>query len=271
MVGTFVAYRDPMDDGGRAADGAPVAQGAAAGEPGAAEGGPAAPPVATADWPRRPDFTLPSVPGAARRVHVAPERLARWLAGFAQRHGTPAVIATSGQLYLRAPDDAQCWIEVPYPPMDVNARDVADALCRHALAPRTVGVVLVRRGGHAAGVFEGTRLVASKVGSSYVQGTTKAGGWSQQRFARRRDNQSRAAFADAADAVVRILLPRAGDLDAVVGGGDRPALDAVLADPRLAPLRRLLTPPFLAVPDPRLRVLEQSSTQLRAVSIQLSP
>ena len=67
--------------------------------------------------------------------------------------------------------------------------------------------MLVRRGGHAVGVFRGAELLASKVDSSYVQGTTKAGGWSQQRYARRRANQSRAAFADAATTAVRVLLP----------------------------------------------------------------
>ena len=40
-----------------------------------------------------------------------------------------------------------------------------------------------------------------------MQGTTRAGGWSQKRFARRRENQAHAAFADAADTAARVLLP----------------------------------------------------------------
>ena len=126
------------------------------------------------------------------------------------------------------------------------------------------------RGGHAAGLFDGDRLVASKVGSSYVQGTTKAGGWSQQRYARRRANQSSAAFADAADAVARVL-GAVTDLDAVVAGGDRPAVKAVLADPRLAHLAPLLTGAWLTVKDPKLRVLETMPEQFRAVRISLDP
>ncbi|MGW0243639.1 Vms1/Ankzf1 family peptidyl-tRNA hydrolase, partial [Micromonospora chalcea] len=35
--------------------------------------------------------------------------------------------------------------------------------------------------------------------STAVQGRTAAGGWSQQRFARRRDNQAKAALGDAAE------------------------------------------------------------------------
>jgi hypothetical protein len=41
----------------------------------------------------------------------------------------------------------------------------------------------------------------------------------------------------------------------VVLGGDRRALDTVLADPRLAPLRELAVDRVLDVPDPRLAVL----------------
>ncbi len=223
---------------------------------------------------------LPLAPAGARRVHVGPERLARWLVGFGDRHGDVAVTATAERVHLSGGDGAQCWIDVPFPPQASGGggggggggeQDPLGALVAHALAYRTVGVVLVRRGGYAAGVFGGTELVASKVGSSYVQGTTKAGGWSQQRYARRRSNQSRDAFAEAADVTARILLPRVHDLDGVIGGGDRAAVTAVLADHRLAPLQARLVPPFLAVPNPRLRVLVDSADQWRAVTIRLWP
>lgn len=174
-------------------------------------------------------------------------------------------------MHLHGVDGAQCWIDVPFPPQTAGSGDPLAALLGHALAQRTVGVALVRRGGYAAGVFRGTELVASKVGNSYVQGTTKAGGWSQQRYARRRANQSRDAFAEAADVTARVLLPRAAELNAVIGGGDRAAVEVVLADARLAPLRALLAPPFVAVPDPRLRVLVDSCAQWRAVTIRLFP
>jgi hypothetical protein len=157
---------------------------------------------------------------------------------------------------------------VPFPPL-------SGTLVTHVSIERRVGVLLVRRGGHAAGVFVGAQLVASKVGSSYVQGTTKAGGWSQQRYARRRSNQASAAFADAADAAARILgsgsPPSGAALDAVVLGGDKPGVHAVLADRRLAHLAPLVTGPWLAVPDPRLRVLAATPEQFLAVRIGLDP
>jgi hypothetical protein len=116
-------------------------------------------------------------------------------------------------------------------------------------------------------VFDGPDLVASKVGSSYVQGGTKAGGWSQQRFARRRANQASAAFAEAADVAARVL---AGEhLDALVAGGDREAVRAVLADRRLAHLQPVGR--WLEVKDPKLKVLASMPEQFRSVHIRLDP
>jgi hypothetical protein len=55
----------------------------------------------------------------------------------------------------------------------------------------------------------------------------------------------------------------------VVTGGDRRALEGVLADPRLAPLRPLISPRVLDVPDPRRRVLEDAPRRYRAVAIRV--
>jgi peptide subunit release factor 1 (eRF1) len=148
----------------------------------------------------------------------------------------------------------------PFPPIDEAARGEhhgyePGALLDHVRRVRTIGVLLVRLGGHAAGVFEGERLVASKVGSRLVHGRHRKGGSSSGRFARRREGQARAALQAAADVAARVLLPAAGSLDALVLGGDRRALDEVLADARLAALRALVSGRVLDVPDPRLHVL----------------
>ncbi len=129
--------------------------------------------------------------------------------------------------------------------------------------------MLVRRGGHAAGVFDGSRLVVSKVGSRYVQGRTAAGGTSQHRFARRREGQLRDARGAAADVAARVLLPHVARMDAVVTGGDRRMLIDVLADARLAPLRALAVERVLDVPDPRLAVLEETPAAFRAIRVRL--
>jgi Actinobacteria/chloroflexi VLRF1 release factor len=195
-----------------------------------------------------------------RTVTVAAERLERWVAGFADRHDGASTTTGAEVVELVGADGDRAWIDVPFPPL-------AGDLAEHVLRPRRVGVLLVRRGGYGAGVFEGTRLVASKVGSSYVQGTTKAGGWSQQRYARRRANQASAAFADAADAAARVLGGQ--QLDALVAGGDRDAVRAVLTDRRLEHL--VPSGPWLEVKDPRLKVLAATPEQFRAVRIRLDP
>ncbi|MGI3780494.1 MAG: acVLRF1 family peptidyl-tRNA hydrolase [Janthinobacterium lividum] len=206
--------------------------------------------------------------GAERVVLVAAERLSGWLTRFEARHGTSSATATASEVALIAPDGAGAVIEVPFPPL--AAPEEPRSVVEHALLDRTVGAVLVRRGGYAVGWFTGRTLVGSKVGSTYVQGTTKAGGWSQQRYARRRANQTTQAYAEAADVVATLLLPHVNDLTAVVGGGDKVGVHAVLADPRLGGLRNLLRPRVLPTPDPRLRVLQAFGDQLREVRITLN-
>ncbi|MDT3441707.1 acVLRF1 family peptidyl-tRNA hydrolase [Pseudofrankia sp. BMG5.37] len=221
-------------------------------------------------------------------MNVAPERLAGWFDRFVERHGPVAWTVSPRAVTVTAADGAVADCQVPFPPLPsaptatetapttetATATATADGspghqLAAHALADRRVGVLLVRLGGHAAGVFDGPRLIASKVGTRQVHGRSAAGGWSQQRFARRRDGQVRVALAAAADVAVAVLLPVAAELNAVVLGGERRAAAQVLDDPRLMPLRGLVVPPFLTVPDPRRRVLDESAAQFRAVRIRV--
>ncbi|GAA1572269.1 acVLRF1 family peptidyl-tRNA hydrolase [Kribbella sancticallisti] len=200
-----------------------------------------------------------------RIVSIGPERLERWLAGFTERHGVTSYAVTPTKLTASAEDGSLAEIDVPFGPLE----DLTPAgLVAHVLADRRLGVLLVRRGGYGAGVFAGGQLVDSKVGSRHVQGTTKAGGWSQQRYARRRDNQAREAFAAATEVAVRILAP--AHLDVLVCGGDRKAIDTVLEDPRLKDLVPLIRPPFLGVADPKQKVLEQAGVDARAVRIAIT-
>jgi hypothetical protein len=201
----------------------------------------------------------------SRRIAVAPERLDRWLAGFGDRHGELAYDVTPARATVSAADGSVAVVDVPFAPLVELTRD---GLIAHVLADHRLGVLLVRRGGYGAGVFAGGKLVDSKVGSRHVQGTTKAGGWSQQRFARRRENQAREAFAAATEVAVRIL--GSARLEALVCGGDRRAIDTVLEDPRLKELVPLVRPPFLGVPDPKQKVLEQAGADARALQIDLT-
>jgi Actinobacteria/chloroflexi VLRF1 release factor len=207
--------------------------------------------------------------GPDRLVRVPAERLSGWIDRFAERHGEPRLDHQNEAIRLTAPDGATALVRTRFGPVG-ESPDLKTALLQHVGRNRLVGVVLVRRGGYAAGVFDGRELRTSKVGRTYVQGRTKAGGWSQQRYARRRTQQADHAYAAAADTAAQILLPVVDDLEAVVTGGDRSGVDSVLADPRLMPLRALLTGRVVATPEPRLDVLRRFGDQLREVEITLN-
>jgi hypothetical protein len=199
------------------------------------------------------------------RYELPPERLGRWLERWAHAHGGVAETAASDTLVtLVAGDGAMVECEPPFPPVEGD-------LLAHVTRERVVGVLLVRLGGHAAGVFRGTRLVESKVDSRPVHGRHRAGGSSSGRFARRRAGQARVALEAAADVAVRVLRAPAegGELDAVVLGGDRSALATVLDDPRLAAVRALAVERVLDVGDPRLRVLQATPDAFRATIVRL--
>ena len=209
------------------------------------------------------------VPGG-RRLGVDPQRLSGWLERFGARHGPLTTTAGLTEVVVTAADGAVARLVVPFPPLPPGHPGPDAGVAEHALRSRRVGVLLVRLGGHAVGVFHGDRLVASKVGSRQVHGRSAAGGWSQQRFARRREGQVRVAHAAAADVAATLLLPAAAGtapLEALVVGGDRRSVDAVLADPRLAPLRALVTGDLLDVPDPRRAVLDSAPGRMREVQV----
>jgi hypothetical protein len=204
-------------------------------------------------------------------IDVAPQRLDGWITSFAERHGGGLTAETGEEaVTFRVADGAVARCRVPFPPFQPGAGEVAQRLAEHACADRTVGVLLIRLGGYAAGVFTGTgpTLAASKVGSRLVHGRSAAGGQSQQRFARRRENQAQQALAAAADTAVAVFAPYR--LDALVLGGDRRTLAGVRSDPRLAPYFERAVEDFLTVPDPRLAVLRDTPRLFRAIRITLT-
>jgi hypothetical protein len=209
------------------------------------------------------------MPPAARTVVVAAGRLEGWLQRFAAGHGPVSWQASSGSVVVRGADRTVAECAVPFPPLLAGPEEYG-GLLGHVRIRRRVGVLLVRKGGFAAAVYDGPELVGSKVGSRHVQGRSAAGGWSQQRFARRREAQAREAYAAAARWAATILLPEAAYLDAVVLGGDREALKAVLAEPQLAPLTALVVADRLEVPEPNKKLLLALPERLGAVRISLT-
>ena len=203
---------------------------------------------------------------ARRQVFVPRARVSRWFENFTTSHGETLYLGAGGSLQAVATDGARAEARLPFGfgydgPADVTAFAAAVSM------PPRWGVLLVRKGGFAVAVVERGSIGASKVGQRHVQGRTKAGGQSQQRFARRRDNQARQAFEAAAEHAHRVLT---GRLDALVCGGDRAAVEQVLDDPRLQALRSVRVGPWLDVPDPRRAVLEQAVADGGSVEITVS-
>ena len=194
-------------------------------------------------------------------VLVPPERFARWVANFAGRHGATSLAVRGGALSGRAEDGSSFDARPPFGAAYDGPAD-AGAFVAARTPPERWGVLLVRKGGFAVARMRGDEIEEHKIGQRHVQGRTKAGGQSQQRFARRRDNQARQAYEAAADHAARILDRLAGPL---VTGGDRTAVAEVLADPRLRGL--VVVDPWLDVPDPRRAVLERAARDAAAIAV----
>jgi hypothetical protein len=182
-----------------------------------------------------------------------------------------------GAAVFAAADGAVARCHPPFPPVPglgaiASPGEAARVIAAHAAADRTVGVLLVRLGGYAAGVFTGAppRLAASKVGSRLVHGRSAAGGQSQQRFARRREKQAAEALGAAADTAAAVFARYGKPLDALVLGGDRRAVAGLHDDPRLRGYFGLAVDRFLTVPDPRLAVLREAPRKFRAIRVQLA-
>ena len=239
----------------------------------------------------------------ARWIDVAPERFPGWIESFGGRHGTvrladePGDAEPGGAVVFVAADGAVARVHAPFPPVpglaaarepgdrDPTGQDFAGRgsaaqdpgeaarlIAAHAAAGRTVGVLLVRLGGYAAGVFTGAppRLADSKVGSRLVHGRSAAGGQSQQRFARRREKQAAEALGAAADTAAAVFGRSGRPLDALVLGGDRRAVAGLRDDPRLRGYFAVAVDRFLTTPDPRLAVLRETPRMFRAIQVQLT-
>src|SRR5690349_15622275 len=141
-----------------------------------------------------------------------------------------------------------------------------DPLFEELARDHVVAALLVRMGGYAVGVFEGERLVASKVGTRFVKGRHKKGGSSANRFRRRRDEQERQLLDAAVETAQRVLEPYRDRIEYVALGGDRLAATAVAAELPWVAERQLER--FFDVPDPRQRVLERLPYDLYAALLE---
>ena len=188
--------------------------------------------------------------------------------------GTPARTVYAGGSVRVELEEVVLTVTPPFGLEHEGAYDVVRAgplLEALDVSPR-VAVVLVRMGGYAVGVFEGERLVASKVGTRFVKGRHKKGGSSSNRFRRRRGEQERELVDAGAAEAARVLGPWRERAEHAALGGDRTTVSRILAArPDLAWIQRLALDRFFDVPEPRLRVLEALPYQLYAAKVVEEP
>lgn len=89
-----------------------------------------------------------------------------------------------------------------------------------------VALVLVRLGAYGIGVFQGEKLIRSKVGTGLVHARHKKGGSSANRFARHREKQAEMFFTRVGERLREKLEPDVRELDYVVYGGEKATVAA---------------------------------------------
>jgi hypothetical protein len=224
-------------------------------------------------------FAVPDCTVAIRAI-VAPVPETRYIgrANLAKRlrplEGTPGRSTYEGGSARFALDEATLTVTPPFGLAHEGDYDVLRVapLLQALEAEATVAVLIARLGGYAVGVFEGERLVASKVGSRFVKGRHKKGGSSANRFRRRRGEQERELVDAGAAEAARVLGPWRERAEHAALGGDRTTVSRILAArPDLGWIQRLVLDRFFDVPEPRLRVLETLPYQLYAAKVVEEP
>jgi hypothetical protein len=208
-------------------------------------------------------------PPSVRTAFIPGGRLAGWAERFGTAHGGYQLTDDDDGLRLVAADGAEALLQAPWPVDGRPGRgtDVLERLASLASQPRRLGLLLVRRGGYGLAVVSEGTVLASKVGSTYVQSRTAAGGQSQQRFARRRSNQADALVDAVAEQAARILSSE--PFEYVVPGGDRTLSGLVLEHPSLKGYAALPRLAYLDVPDPKAAVLKKAAADACGVRIQV--
>ena len=206
--------------------------------------------------------------GGGVEVEISASRIVGWVNRFAGRNtGVRDLVARPDRLEIFGGDGTLARLEVPFPPMSVGTREPVEALVDHLAGIGLLGLLLVRGGAHSVGTACDGVVLSSSTDRTYLQGRTAAGGWSQQRYARRRGNQLTASLADAVSTIERVVLPFADRLGGLVLAGDASALRRVMGEPALAPLASLPQRTFGDIPEPRRAVLDAVAQRSLVVRI----
>jgi peptide subunit release factor 1 (eRF1) len=181
----------------------------------------------------------------------------------------PVVLAKLIEIITPSPNGAvifwgekqPCLVVPPFPIQNKTIFQSYDAAPLVSLISRDylVGVVLIRLGSYGIGVFQGNKLVSSKVGTGLVHGRHRQGGSSSRRFERHRDKQMESFFNRVCGHIHEQFEPYAKSLDYLVYGGAWETIQLFIKYcPLLAKLNKPVLPPLSDTPEPRQAVLEKA-------------
>ena len=169
-----------------------------------------------------------------RTVYISPEslsenRVTSQMAGPVIKAVVEEIGHSETGLVLFRRDDE---VEVVEPPIPLTMDAIAEGQDTFMLEdlfsdPVVIGVVLLRLGRFAVGLYEGGTLLSSKTEGRYVKNRHRAGGSSQRRFERSRERLIRELF-DKTCLTARSILgggSQSLDLDYILLGGEKHTLN----------------------------------------------
>ncbi len=154
------------------------------------------------------------------------------------------------------------------PPFPLNSMWAGDMIYDWPLrtmlsAQLTIGVALVRLGRYAIAVYEGRKLAVSKTDTRYVKGKHHAGGTSQRRFQRVRENQIHRLYAEASGVLETQWRPWMHRFDYVALGGEAATVNGFLREcPMLSRLTQITLERRLDVREPNRAALDEVGAML---------
>jgi len=191
------------------------------------------------------------------------------LPGMPPEMSESAAASKQGAIVLWGPS-RMCLITPPFPIKEkhfypnYNIEGLRSMLTRDY----KVALILIRLGAYAVGVYQGQKLVASKVGTGLIHARHKQGGSSAARFARHREKQIEYFMTRVCGHAQEQIAPHLQTLDYVAYGGARTTILLLRKHCHfLGQFDDRVLPPLLDIPEPRQAVLETAIDRVWASSV----
>lgn len=131
-----------------------------------------------------------------------------------------------------------------------------------------IGLIMVRLGHYAIGIFHGERLIDGKAGTGLVHSRHHKGGSSSMRFARHREKQMEMFFTRVEIHAREIVEPRLRELDYVLYGGTRDTLQIMKKQCKFfVSLEGKVVGRLLSIREPKRSAFAEAITQAYASTV----